>query len=208
MRVAIDLDQTLFEFKSSIYKLAAKLEWHIPKPFNKSVFLDKKEFYSKVHRETRNLYGKIGDPKYYEEINGSVDMVNKLAEDGHQIVFLSSRPNMRAMNNVVLTWLENKSVNYDFLVVNCPNKAKFCQKYKVDVLVDDSLKNCTQVTKVGIPAVLLDTRGKYDFTKEKFVSNKKLKHAKNWRNAYSIVREIAQQKEKAGESGGELVPMP
>ena len=162
MKIAIDIDKTLFECKSALYEFIAKLEGGLSiRPPSSPVFLDK-ESPKEKNIKARNIFGKIGNADFYTEIDGSVEFINKLAAEGHQITFLSCRPNVRTMNNVVLTWLEKNKVNYDFVVVSCSNKAKFCEKYGIGLLIDDGINNCIGASEAGIQSILLDTKGKHE----------------------------------------------
>ena len=208
MKIAIDLDKTLFECKSKIYDLMVSLEHVIIKPPSKPTILEPSEADIK-NINSRNMFGKIGNPELYTEVDGSVGFINKLASEGNQIVFLSSRPNMRTMNNVIMTWLQKYNVNYDFVVVSCSNKAKFCKEHGIKLLIDDGLRNCYNASNEGVTSIFLDNKGKYEPTDKLFINNKKLHHAKNWRNVYKIAEKVIEKEEQnsekdAGESAFEL----
>lgn len=195
MKIAIDLDKTLFDCKSKLYDMIARVEHLIPRPEKTPRVIDKEGFDSK-NVKARNIFGKIGNPEFYSEIDGAVGFINELAKDGNQIVFLSSRPNMRTMNNVVLTWLEKYNVDYDFLVVSCTDKAKFCTQHGIGLLIDDGMRNCLKATEAGVSSIHLDHKGKYNTESELFVKNKKLYNAKNWQGVYKIANKLI-DKEKS-----------
>lgn len=156
MIIAIDIDKTIVNCRSMVYQVANKLEKVIPKMPKKPTFLNKSEI-----GKYRNLFGKIGDPKYYDEVENCVDVINKFSKEGNTVVLLSSRPNMRTFNNVILTWLEEHKLNYNFLVVNCADKAKFCEHHGVKILIDDGVKHCIKTNKKGIATILFDPKDKY-----------------------------------------------
>ena len=100
------------------------------------------------------------------------------------------------MNNVVLTWLEKNNVNYDFIVINCSNKAKFCQKYGIGLLVDDGIHNCSKASNAGVPSILLDTSGKHE-NSTAVTQRKNIHHARNWNTVYKIANKLAEKDSQA-----------
>lgn len=156
MIIAIDIDKTIVNCRSMVYQVANKLEKALPKMPKQPKFLS-----SEDKGKYRNLFGKIGDPKYYDQVENCVDVINDFSKEGNTVVLLSSRPNMRTFNNVILTWLEEHKLNYNFVVVNCADKAKFCEQHGINVLIDDSVRHCIKTNKKGIPAILFDPKDQY-----------------------------------------------
>lgn len=156
MIIAIDIDKTIVNCRSMVYQVATNLEKTLPKMPKKPKFLSNTDVGT-----YRNLFGKIGDPKYYDAVENCVDIINNFSKNGNTVVLLSSRPNMRTFNNVILTWLEEHKLNYNFVVVNCADKAKFCEFHGVSILIDDSVKNCVKTNKKGIATILFDPNDKY-----------------------------------------------
>ena len=169
MIIAIDIDKTIVDCRSMVYQVATKLEKALPKMPKKSKFLSK-ENVSKY----RNLFGKIGDPKYYDPVENCIDVINDFSKEGNTVVLLSSRPNMCTFNNVILTWLEEHKLNYNFVVVNCADKAKFCEYHGINVLIDDSVRHCIKTNKKGIPTVLFDPKDKYGKDRKEFEEEQEL----------------------------------
>lgn len=156
MIIAIDIDNTLLRCRSLVYELMSIVERKVSSGnSNKTPFVMKKGEARRFANKHRNfLFGKLGNIKMYEQIDGALDVINKICESGNQVVFLSNRPNIRFLNNVVMEWLEQNKVQYDFVVVNCGNKAEFCKKHNIELLIDDSVKNCREASKAGIKTIL------------------------------------------------------
>ena len=169
MIIAIDIDKTIVDCRSMVYQVASKLEKTLPKMPKKPKFLSKDDM-----GKYRNLFGKIGDPKYYDPVENCIDVINDFSKEGNAVVLLSSRPNMRTFNNVILTWLEGHKLNYNFVVVNCADKAKFCEQHGINVLIDDSVKHCIKTNKKGISTVLFDPKDKYGKDGEEFEDEQEL----------------------------------
>lgn len=148
MKIAIDLDQTVFCCESYLYKII-------------NMILPKQDANSKLKyvvvdqnmEDGRNFLGKVVkvlNPDYYQEIDNAIKIIDGWYKAGHQIILLSSRPAFKASKEMVIAWLENSNVSFNMLVMSCNNKAKFCEKYKIDVLIDDKLQTCINAKKFGV----------------------------------------------------------
>ena len=189
MKIAIDIDNTLLECKSNLYKLISTMEKFVPSHNSKPNFIANDEKAKNV-KVVRNVFGKIGNPDYYKEIDGAGDAINNFCSEGHTVDFLSSRPNVRILNNVVLSWLEKNKINFDFMVVNCSDKAKFCEKYGVDLLIDDSMEKCKSTNDKGVSTILLDTKKKVDEENPKIKNRDKFYVAHSWKDAEKLARKV------------------
>lgn len=194
MKIAIDIDKTLFDCKQSmVYQILTKIEKLIPKTSKSQGRVLPAEEIKNLPIKYRNLFGKMGDFTKYEQVDRAVEIIKKFASEGHSIAFLSSRPNMRIMNQVIINWLEKHDIPSDFVVINCADKAGFCKSHGFDVLIDDGFKNCKKTNDRGIPTVYLNTDNK-KIDKSK-ISNKNIFHvAKDWKEVESKVKLIEQSK--------------
>jgi len=190
MKIAIDIDKTLFDCKKSlIYQVANSLEKIIPKRHKDFKYLTKEDA-KNIPIKFRNLFGKMGDPEKYEEVDGSVDIIKKFASEGHQIAFLSSRPNMRIMNQVIISWLQKHDLPNDFVVVNCSDKAGFCLEHGIDVLIDDGLKNCVSTNSLGISTIHLNPSKKFSKENAGVKNPDKFYVANGWKEVENQIRNI------------------
>lgn len=159
MKIAIDIDNTLLRCRSIVYKIMSQVEKLVPVKVSKNpVEIKKGEARIFANKHRNFLFGRLGNVKMYEEIDGAIEVINKLCENGHSVMFLSNRPNIRFLNNVVMTWLEQNKVQYDLVVINCGDKLKFCKEHGVDLLIDDSLRNCKNVSDAGINTILFGAK--------------------------------------------------
>ncbi len=151
MKIAIDLDKTLFDCRSTLYQLANAI---VPE-----IGFKAKLKYKLIEKGEKHSCGvlskvtKIFNTDSYSEIENATEIIKNWTMAGNEIVFLSSRPAWKALKNMILTWLENFDVPFTMLAVACNNKTEFCKKYNIQILVDDSVYNCTQAAKEGIYAI-------------------------------------------------------
>ena len=188
MKIAIDLDGTIFSCDSLLYKVANTFF---------SAYSQQNLKYSEIDVEEEKTnsflsrFTKILNHQYYKEVEDATNIIREWKRFGHEIILLSSRPNWKALRSVVLTWLDNFDLEFTMLVVACSNKAKFCEKYKVDVLIDDTFANCKNAGKQGIKSVcLVENKDKIKAdTKNVFV-------AENWFEIDEQIKKIYNDKKQ------------
>lgn len=194
MKIAIDIDNTLLTCKSRVYNFACKLEKaSLFRSFGK-VKLFQKDDHTKITTKYRRILGAMSDVNSLEEIDGASEVINSLSESGNEVMFLSSRPNIKFLNEVILEWLQTHKIDYDFVALNCHDKHKFCAENGVDLLIDDNFKKVCSVNSSGIETIWFNPSGqKLDKAK---IANPKLFHeAKSWKEIEKLAREIVQSKQ-------------
>lgn len=122
----------------------------------------------------RALYGWTDEQKfaffdmYYKNaleecypLPNAVEKINKLKEEGNEIIFITARlTNVKNCDteSITKTTLEKYGIPYDKLIMNVDNKLEFCQKYGVEVFIDDSFETCKSLQDNGIKSYLMTTR--------------------------------------------------
>ena len=185
MKIAIDIDNTVFTNNSIIYKLLNNVQ----------ILGDKNDTtleFSKVSPKpipTKGLLKKIFpfiNPSKFVAYRDSVDVINLMFEKGHEIVFVSNRPTL--LKGPTLELLERFDIKYDALILGCKNKHTFCKHFGIDLLIDDQQKNCVNVANIGIDAICLDHKTDYiNITDEK---QKHLFHATCWKSVEHMISYI------------------
>ncbi|MBR2909411.1 MAG: hypothetical protein IKC11_03590 [Clostridia bacterium] len=184
MKIAIDLDGTIFSCDSFLYKVANKIDVGNSLQKLKYLEIDKTE-----EREQGVLSKtlKIFNHNYYKEIEDATTIIKKWNELKYDIIILSSRPSWKVLRSSVLNWLESFDVKFTMLVVACNNKAEFCKRYGVDILVDDKFSVCKEVALCGTKAIYLnrnrEQKDRYNIYK-----------ATDWRDVDILVQDIETNK--------------
>ena len=152
----IDLDRTVFDCPSLTYFFGNM-------SFGESN-LDKDLEYVVVDPEKSRGYAnnlffiKMSHAKNFTPVNDALRVLEKWNKQGHEITFVSSRANFKAFHKATVEWFDKYGVKYDAIVMDCNNKAKYGLQNGFDVLVDDTLKNCSDCLKVGILPIWLRTK--------------------------------------------------
>ena len=98
-------------------------------------------------------------------IEGAKKYIEKLKEDGHTIVIITGRDNGEYTNPYDMTkkWLKEKGVEYDKLILtdayknNKHAKTEKCFENNIDIMIDDSIRNCRDCIENNITTLLMDT---------------------------------------------------
>ena len=190
MKIAIDLDETLLTSNSVLYKVLTKIQ--TPSKVNSKLKFKPVARYGEVNVGWRKFLLSIFNPQKYYEIKDAISTINKLKEEGNQIILLTSRPHgFKPMRNLTLQWLEQNNVNYDTLVFGCVNKAMFCQVFNVDAIVDDKTKTCINSSLLGVNAInILKDSKATDAIKQKYKDNPNYYVAHSWKSIYLLIQMI------------------
>ena len=127
-------------------------------------------------------------------IEGAKKYIEKLKEDGHTIVIITGRDNGEYTNPYDMTkkWLKEKGVEYDKLILtdayknNKHAKTEKCFENNIDIMIDDSIRNCRDCIENNITTLLMDTpynRAEKDITR-----------VHNWKEIYEFITNYKKEK--------------
>ncbi len=118
------------------------------------------------------------------------EVINKLHEDGHQIIIITARSDKEHSNPYMTTYLYlvKHDILFDKVFVNMKDKGALCKEEKIDIFIDDSVINCKSAINSGINTFLFDAT----FNK----NNKDIKRVNDWLDVYRIVNEIDDNKKE------------
>ena len=114
--------------------------------------------------------------KYLDEIpsiKDSVDIINKLKQAGHKIIFVSSRneEQMKEPYKRTLNWLKQNNFQFDKLIVKERYKGPVKEKEKADIFIDDSIGQTTYVSDNYKVEVILFSKIKENYNNIKIIDN-------------------------------------
>ncbi len=124
-------------------------------------------------------------------IEGAKEYIDKLHDDGHIICIITGRDNGEYTEpyNMTKKWLEDNSIYYDNLILTDAYdkraKTKECLEHNIDIMIDDSVRICSDCIENGITTILMDTPyNKY--------SN--IQRVKSWKEFYRYVSNYKKDK--------------
>ena len=122
----------------------------------------------------------------FELIPQSKYYIDKLKDDGNKIVIITGRDRRIFKNpeEVTKEWLKKNNIYYDELVFKkSPNKIDECQKYKVDIMLDDLAINIKRMRENNINAYLVKTRYNENYSLDMPILS-------NWEDIYKFINKM------------------
>ena len=119
------------------------------------------------------------------------EYIDRLHSDGHLIYIITGRDNGEYSEpyNMTKKWLDENNIYYDNLILtdayDIHAKSLECLKNDIDIMIDDSVRICSDLITSGITTILMDTP-----------YNRKIniKRVKNWEEFYEIVSSYKENK--------------
>jgi len=110
--------------------------------------------------------------------------INLLSELGYEIVFITARNNygFKEPYKISKDYLEKNNFHYDKLIIGAIEKGKICKDEKIDIFIDDSIKNCISVNNEGIKVFIFDN----EFNRDCY----QFERVNNWEDAYNKILKI------------------
>lgn len=133
-----------------------------------------KEFLDKYYEKT---VLKV-QPKMY-----AVENIKRLKESGDKIYLITARflSDKFDVEKLTKDWLEKYGIPYDKLILNSQNKLIAAKENDIDIFVDDSIKNCTEMAHVGIKTYMMDTIINKNF------ENENIERVYSWPHLYQKI---------------------
>ena len=162
MNLGIDIDDTInnlyeiitkygieFNKKNNIKFKINQNEWDWDKAFGWDDKLVKK--FLKENAENAYLNAKIKE--------NAVEVINRLHTDGNKIIIITSRSKAHCKDpyKISKTWLDEKNIKYDKLIVGAEDKACICKENSIDVFIDDHAVFCEGVAKTNTKVLMFDS---------------------------------------------------
>ena len=194
MNIGIDIDDTI---SNTFETFLPYLEKFVCQDLNRKLDLNlssRIDYYNIVEK-----YGlseeeaRVFWTKYYvlmlENVKpkeNAVEIVNKIKENGNKIVLITARIDDEIVDARAITekWLEVNKINYDKLIINSHNKLEIAKEEKIDIFVDDSIRNCEMVSSGNIKTYMMLTKN------NEYYENENIEKITCWNEFYENVKEV------------------
>ena len=116
----------------------------------------------------------------------AVEIINKIKENGNKIVLITARIDDEIVDARAITekWLEVNKINYNKLIINSHNKLEIAKEEKIDIFVDDSIRNCEMVSSGNIKTYMMLTKN------NEYYENENIEKITCWNEFYENVKEV------------------
>lgn len=156
MRIGFDIDDVITDTSSSMKEYIIKYDTNgeltkniedimrgdASTPFIEKFFID-------------NFLHIAGNAKIKENAS---KVINNLFNNGNEIYLITARGEQRKIFHdteaLTLNYLKQNNICYTHIIFNAIDKAKICKDYKIDLMIDDSIKHCETVQNEGIKSIL------------------------------------------------------
>lgn len=182
MRIGIDVDDTIVKTWSSFMPILSE-KYNIPldkikksEPYYDAVKdIVTMEEYIDMVKKSGHLSKELELRPYVKEV------LTKLKEEGNTIIFITARDDNMYDDSYLITkeYLDRHKIPYDKIIVNAYDKGRICKEEKIDLFIDDNIKNCQSVYNERISVVLMETI----FNKD----NKEFIRMKDWKQIYNYI---------------------
>ena len=183
MRIGIDIDDTITDSWKYYVPLYADV---FDIPSNEIGLLI--PYYDAVkHKFTREEFNKRLAPINEEHslnipLKRNVkEVIDLLYELGHSVTFITAR-NYDYINAYKKTkeYLDRNKIKYDKIITHAYHKDDICKEEKLELFIDDSVRNCKAVSETGIEVILFDAP--HNRHEQNF------KRMNNWEEIYEYIK--------------------
>lgn len=174
MNIGIDIDDTMnklhdilivkakeFNEKENIDFKINENEWYWDKAFG----WDDNQASKFLKENINEAYLNAGIKENAKQV------INKLHTEGHKIIIITSRSEEHCENpyGISESWLKEKGIIFDKLIVDSMHKEKECLENNIDVFIDDHVGFCEGVSKTKTKVLMFDSPYNKQETKYKRV---------------------------------------
>ena len=159
MKIGIDIDDVLTDTSKVIVEFFKKYETsgdgmkHI-------VEIMKGELPTENIKKFYNLYINQMLREANLKDKYAAEVINRLFSEGNQIYFITARSEekFKGSEQITIETLRDNNIKYSKIIFNASEKVKICSRNNIDFFVDDSVRNCEEVSKMGIETVVFTTK--------------------------------------------------
>ena len=177
MRIGIDIDDTIVNTSEMCINYVKKLDKKYGENI-KDIITDNIKNPVVTLFYDNYLYDVIAHAKLKED---AVKVINELYRD-NEIYFITARSErfIEDVDNMTKNLLDSYNIKYNKIITGAGKKAELCVENNIDLLIDDSIKHCTNLSNIGIDTLLFNSINNKDIETN-------LKRVYNWNEVYDYV---------------------
>ena len=191
MRIGIDLDGVVFDSEKE-FRVYSELYDMIDLKQNSKINNKEIKFQDRfkwTQEETDNFISKY-HKQIIEESNfmpGVKRILNLLKGEGHNLIIVTARGGInKDMIKITENILKENNLDiFDKYYWATENKDEVCKKENIDIMVDDSLKQCKSIANSKIRVIYLKDAPSYDIEENEYI-----KVLYNWGEIYRYIKEM------------------
>ncbi len=148
MKIGIDIDDTICKSEETIEPLLIKYDREVLRG-NGIIHPESRYFHKFDWTKEEKIVFKT---KYFDEalkdapaIENASKVINKLYNEGFEIIYITARNSARFGYEDTKNWLIKNNFPINNLIMDGNEKGHICAKNKIDFFIDDSEKQCMDV---------------------------------------------------------------
>lgn len=189
MKLGIDIDGTIkHTHRAAIKVYNEEFDRNITEDEVETFYLDEPygltgEEGQKVWRRLESRIYTIGVPREH-----APEALQKLVEEGHEVYYITARPDMQKIKEITIEWLKRHNFPYDGtnLYMGSLNKGKLAKELDIDLFFEDDPHHLDSLAEHGIATVIVDMKYNQDYPLE-------MKRITDWYQGIDYVHEYEEQ---------------
>ena len=164
MRIGIDIDDVITNTSESMKEYIIKydedgdVKAHIEEVMRGEMPTEKiRKFFD------NNSAGIFRNAKVKEDAS---NVMKRLIDKGHELFIITSRGGIKfkgseeftieefTIEEFTIEYFKQNNINYTDILFNSFKKAKVCEEKNIDIMIDDSVKYCEEISKKNIKSIL------------------------------------------------------
>ena len=194
LKIGVDLDGVIFD-SERIFRVYTDL--HDVIELHQISIIDNREIkFQDRYNWTQNIIDDFMD-KYQTNIimdapfmPGAKEVLKMLKEEGHQLIIITARGNKKkehiAMTEDILK--KNDMYIFDKYIWGVNNKSEICANEKLDLMIEDSDRNCKVISDKKIKTIYFKDAPNYEIQENEY-----LKTLYNWGEVYRYIKEASNE---------------
>ena len=186
MRIGIDIDNCISNFDDVLLEEYIKQDKKLRNTgiINEEPYYISEGMFDWSKEENDNFYNNNIQriAMSLKPLNHAKEVIEQLKKDGNEIYIITSRDNGEYVNPEEMTreWLKKYDIVYDKLILTGKyQKGPVCREHKIDIMIEDSIKNCEDIEANGTKCFIMNTR--YNRQETRF------ERVKTWREIYAKI---------------------
>ena len=195
MKIGIDLDGVIFD-SERIFRVYAELYDIIE--LKQNSLTDNREVkfqdrYNWTHEQMDDFMEK-NQTNIIKECNfmpGAKEVVKLLKNEGHDLVVITARGNKKKEHIAITEDVLKKNDMYIFdkYIWGAEKKKEVCINEKLDLMIEDSDKNCKAISDAKIKTIYFKDAPNYEMKENEY-----LKTLYNWGEVYRYIKEVSDER--------------
>lgn len=168
MNIGIDIDDTISSTFEETYPRAKEylkniLGREVIEDYSKVMDFNYIENILKITPEEMEFFWRENLADLLKNVKpkeSAIEIINRLKQEGHNIIIITARWNKDYCDSEEISkeWLKKYNISYDKIYTGADSKKEIAINEKLDLFIDDSIKNCREISNSNIKCFLFASK--------------------------------------------------